>query len=469
MSKVILAGYNVDAEVLADIVKSAEGDWDLTPETLSAAYARISRDARPVNELRQIARADVAKTRRQNERIVFGLGHHSVAEHAVFNFDLINISRLAIEYLESHRLASYTEKSQRYIRLDSDFLIPEEWQQAGLKDELKDFILYCFERYEVVLEKLKSNGIDEKLAGEDARYMLPLAAFGQLGMTLNARSLEYMILRLAASPLKESREIASKLLEAARPIAPSLLRYMDPTPYHTERFEDTHNTLNQLMSHHPAPDPVPVPAPAPYEVALLDFTTDGDSRILAALAQHFIGGSFSKVQDWIDTIGDEGRLQLFNAITGKMSIHDAVPREFEHGIMTFEVIMSAAAFAQFKRHRMTSITWNPYDPDLGLTVPKAITDAGLQDELLLINNKATKLANKMGMKHPATPYVWTNAHRRRVLITLNLREMYHMSRLREDESAQWDIRQLVGQMSELARQVFPICAGFLGGKDQFPK
>jgi thymidylate synthase ThyX len=137
--------------------------------------------------------------------------------------------------------------------------------------------------------------------------------------------------------------------------------------------------------------------------------------------------------------------------------------------MTFEVIMSAAAFAQFKRHRMTSITWNPYDPDLGLTVPKAITDAGLQDELLLINNKATKLANKMGMKHPATPYVWTNAHRRRVLITLNLREMYHMSRLREDESAQWDIRQLVGQMSELARQVFPICAGFLGGKDQFPK
>jgi len=55
------------------------------------------------------------------------------------------------------------------------------------------------------------------------------------------------------------------------------------------------------------------------------------------------------------------------------------------------------------------------------------------------------------------------------LITLNLREMYHMSRLREDESAQWDIRQLVGQMSELARQVFPICAGFLGGKDQFPK
>ena len=137
MSKVILAGYNVDAEVLADIVKSAEGDWDLTPETLSAAYARISRDARPVDELRQIARADVAKTRRQNERIVFGLGHHSVAEHAVFNFDLINISRLAIEYLESHRLASYTEKSQRYIRLESDFLIPEEWQQAGLGDELR--------------------------------------------------------------------------------------------------------------------------------------------------------------------------------------------------------------------------------------------------------------------------------------------------------------------------------------------
>ena len=89
MSKVILAGYNVDAEVLADIVKSAEGDSDLTPETLCAAYARISRDARPVDELRQIVVADVAKTR-CGMKIVFGLGHHSVAEHAVFNFDLIN-------------------------------------------------------------------------------------------------------------------------------------------------------------------------------------------------------------------------------------------------------------------------------------------------------------------------------------------------------------------------------------------
>ena len=83
--KINLAGHNADRYFLK---KGA------TPETLSAAYARISRSEDPVDVIRDKARRGVAKARRSNQNII-GMGHHSVAEHAVFNFDVIGISRLA--------------------------------------------------------------------------------------------------------------------------------------------------------------------------------------------------------------------------------------------------------------------------------------------------------------------------------------------------------------------------------------
>ena len=130
MMDVFLAGYNIDADVLKELLAEAGEREDATPETLSAAYARISRSPRPVDELRRMARQEVEKARRSNKSIIFGMGHHSVAEHAVFNFDIMGVSRLAIEEIEKFRLNSYTEKSQRYITLDRDYVVPAELNEA---------------------------------------------------------------------------------------------------------------------------------------------------------------------------------------------------------------------------------------------------------------------------------------------------------------------------------------------------
>ena len=120
--KVVLAGYNIDKEVIDDLKRHSPPRDDVTPETLSASYARISRDPRPADKLRAVARREVERARRSNRTIIFKMGHHSVAEHAVFNFDIIGISRLALEEIEKFRLCSYTEKSQRYIMLGDDFV-----------------------------------------------------------------------------------------------------------------------------------------------------------------------------------------------------------------------------------------------------------------------------------------------------------------------------------------------------------
>src|SRR5512137_3177838 len=133
--RVLLAGYNVDSAVLDELKRNSPPREDVTPETLSASYARISRDPRPADELRAAARAEVERARRSNQSIIFKMGHHSVAEHAVFNFDIIGVSRLAIEEIEKFRLSSYTEKSQRYITLGDDFVVPREITEAGTAAE----------------------------------------------------------------------------------------------------------------------------------------------------------------------------------------------------------------------------------------------------------------------------------------------------------------------------------------------
>jgi len=148
--RVILAGYNFDVSQLLHKKTLC------TPETISAAYARISRSKKSVDELRKDAAHDVEKARRSNKNIVFEMGHSSVAEHAVFNFDIIGISRYLTEFVQRTRLASFTEKSQRYVTLDGDYVIPEELQNdAQVLKQFQDTIRLQNETYLSLFEKLK--------------------------------------------------------------------------------------------------------------------------------------------------------------------------------------------------------------------------------------------------------------------------------------------------------------------------
>ncbi|MBN2397712.1 MAG: FAD-dependent thymidylate synthase, partial [Deltaproteobacteria bacterium] len=187
--KIILAGHNVDYEVINACRTALEGEDRLTPETLCAAYARISRNPLPVDELRRVARGEVEKARQSNQTIVFGMGHSSIAEHAIFNIDILGVSRLAVEEIEKFRLCSYTEKSQRYIRLEDDFVVPQEVKNAGLEGPFVDTIkeqnalyheLYAalrehlFEKHRDMVADPSNRPTVDGWAKEDARYIVSL-------------------------------------------------------------------------------------------------------------------------------------------------------------------------------------------------------------------------------------------------------------------------------------------------------
>jgi len=153
-----------------------------------------------------------------------------------------------------------------------------------------------------------------------------------------------------------------------------------------------------------------------------------------------------------------------------MEFYDVALREFEYVSLTFDLIISASCFAQLKRHRMTTQTAQKYNPELDVTIPPSIEEIGARKEFMEMIEKTNHVFSilKENMDYGAD-YVLTNAHRKRVLLNVNARELYHISRLREDATAQWDIRALVGKMSNLAKEALPLTFLLIGGKDVYPE
>ncbi len=483
--KILLAGYNLDHEIIQELKKTNPELKTLTPETISAAYARISRSPLPVHELRKAARKEVEKARKSNRTIIFEMGHSSVAEHAVFNIDVLGVSRLLVEAIESSRLCSYTEKSQRYVLLENDFVLPKELKQAGQEELFTKTIREQNGFYHELYEKLRSHVFQkhrrtaqdpashpvlEGWAKEDARYIISLATEAQLGMTLNARNLELMLRRLAAHPLEEAREFSRKLHEITVEVAPSLVRYGTPTEFELE----TRALLSDIAAREIARwgkkkwDDKPRSLGKKGNVSLYYATPNADERLVAILLYTSSGHPMEKCMNVASLMDLSEKEDLVKACCRNMRVYDAPLREFENVDLYFELTVSASCYAQLKRHRMATLHTQPYDPALGVTVPPAIEAIGLTRRFREIISRSEETYQRIKpVSAPAAAYILTNAHRRRVSLKVNAREMYHIARLRSDEHAQWDIRETSERMLALARRAMPLTMMLAAGKDGF--
>ena len=457
--KVDLSGFNIDST----LIKEASSLFDIradafTPETLSASYARISRSKLDIGELRRKALTEVEQARKVNEKIVFQMGHSSVAEHAVFNFDISNISRLAVEFLQSFRLTSFTEKSQRYVLFDEEFAVPEEIKNLGLTDDFNKLMKHTAALYHQLYKKLLAAGLEDEQAKEDARYATGLASLTQMGMTVNARVLEEIIVRLRNAPLKEVRDLAEALLNSVKGLVPSLVKYTDADPYYR-------NWYNQEPGHEKAGKE----STDNKDVELISFDTDGEERVLGALMFQLSGKSVKTLLNDLSRASEKERLRLLEPIFRHMKPFHPLPRAFELAALTFQIELSATAFAQLKRHRMLTLLTSPYQPVLGHTIPPNIVEAELEEMLAEAVDRAEKLYNRIRPHNlNAADYALTNANRRRVLVKVDVRELYHISRIREDHHAQWDIRSIAGEMTSTAAKHYPLLMLMVGGKDRFP-
>lgn len=109
-------------------------------------------------------------------------GHLSVFEHASVTFEIDGISRACSHQLVRHRVASYSQQSQRYCRIDVD---SDDWYVTPP-------ILDNSERYRVVMAQCAAaycEALDSGIKPEDARYLLPEATKTKIVVTMNLREL----------------------------------------------------------------------------------------------------------------------------------------------------------------------------------------------------------------------------------------------------------------------------------------
>jgi flavin-dependent thymidylate synthase len=402
-----------------------------------------------------------------------------VAEHAVFNFDILEVSRLAMEEIEKFRLSSYTEKSQRYVTLGKDFVVPDEIKNSGLEELFVETIELQNEAYFKLFEKLKdhvfkkhaslsadpkNHNLLEGWAKEDARYITALATQSQVGLTINARNLELMLRRFASSRLSEVKNLCLALYKEVSEIAPSIVIFHQAN----ERDLKTYPQLKEYSASILKKVCKAIVSKALKEVQLVEFTKDADSIVAASLLHTSSNVNYKQCLAIVKKLSRKERLNIFKTAWRNMQFYDSMLREFEYVNLTFNIILSAACFGQLKRHRMSTITAQSYDPGLGVTIPESIKEIGMERYFNEIIDKTNEVYGILNKEIPLiAPYVLTNAHRRRVLLRVNARELYHISRLREDSHAQWDIQNISRALTKEAKESMPFTLGLIGGKDKY--
>ena len=144
-------------------------------------------------------------------------GHESIIEHASVTFDIGGISRACSHQLVRHRIASYSQESQRYVNmLEPEFVIPPSI--AGNAEALAVWEAFMDQVAETY-QHLRDLGARK----EDARFVLPNATSTRVIVTMNYRSLRHFFsVRCQRASQWEIRALALEMLRQVHELAPSV-------------------------------------------------------------------------------------------------------------------------------------------------------------------------------------------------------------------------------------------------------
>lgn len=207
------SGNSVEVELLSHTPKG---------DLLSAMAATLTHSQSSMEELQN----DDPEKLRSILRHVIDLGHESVIEHASYTFGISGVSRSLTHQLVRHRIASYSQQSQRYVESDREYVTPPSVAASDGETRYREAMQAIWDTYEELQEMVPT---------EDARYVLPNAACTKIIVTMNARSLHnFFALRCCLHAQWEIRALAWKMLQLVRDATPVIFDKAGP-PCKTEQ------------------------------------------------------------------------------------------------------------------------------------------------------------------------------------------------------------------------------------------
>ncbi|MFA6587505.1 MAG: FAD-dependent thymidylate synthase [Patescibacteria group bacterium] len=410
----------------------------LAPEVLAVGMAKYSRSQASIKET--IAELTEEKSAEFHEKWVLGYGDASVADMAVVALACENVSILASKAIEDHRLASYQEKSTRYVSFERQALpdgtkLPRRYYRpvpimssvhTGLYEDtcekmfdayndLTDLMQEFYKNKYPLIADMTEKGYTAKLKARSldiARYVLPASTLTNLGWITSARSLRRAIFKMKQNDLDEIRQIAHEVEEAATEPAhnPQALKVdeflkegeQNPDPKIQELMAKIRASINLQVKGAPTlikyTDPTPYNREARHRMQELAIKYLGDLHVLADEARvkfhpsqnleidlattllyevtHF---SFGQIREVIESLSPAERQEIIEAATTDRGDHDVVGRAFEAGGLIFDTLMDFGAFRDLQRHRICTQIHQPLTLEHGFEsppMPMGLEEAG---------------------------------------------------------------------------------------------
>jgi thymidylate synthase (FAD) len=170
------------------------------------------------------------------------LGHESVLEHGLFTFDVQNISRASTHQLVRHRIASFSQQSQRHVKINAEtdwYVIPPTLDAESQR------------RFEERMKIAASWYTEDSKMGrkiEDARFYLPNATKTNIVVSMNPRELLHIfVLRCGREAQWEIRAVSWAMLACSKLIAPNIFRKI-PRPSPDSYVEEKESKLEEILS-----------------------------------------------------------------------------------------------------------------------------------------------------------------------------------------------------------------------------
>ena len=290
-----------------------------------------------------------------------GYGHASVAEHAVVHLAIEDVSIIATKIIEDTRLASYTEKSTRYVLFDGEKFcrVPRLMQspQATLYENTVRLLLNTYVALvPQVVDCIKSRVPRRSTQGERVyemachakaydllRYLLPAATLTNLGLTINARALEHLLTKLLSDPLEEVREIGIAMKREAEKVVPTLLKYASHNAYLAETDQAMRQLGQEVLTGNTAME-----TPA---VTLVRFPVDAEDQLAAAILYGYTG------EAWLQIVEHVGKLSPDTGNGSSTNIYADGDHDQLCGLWSICTILSISCWTTAPTAISSGIAW----------------------------------------------------------------------------------------------------------------
>ena len=425
----------------------------------------------------EIPRNHILYVRRNGRPVWSG---NSVAEHAVAHLAIEDVSIIATKIIEDMRLASYTEKSTRYVLFEEDkfYRVPRLMRSpyASLYEEAASFLLKTYAALAPqVIEGVKAEHPRRPDQSERAydsacrakacdilRYIIPAGTLTNLGMTINGRALEHLLTKLFSHPLEEAREIAKLMKEETLRTIPTLIKYADYNAYMAETDQAMRQVAKEIFEGSGQVLQLPACPERSRRVTLVRYPEDAEEQLVAAILYGYTNRPMIQVIEKVRKLSQEEKERVIDEYLKRRGKYDQPLRALEHLYYTFDILVDYGAFRDIHRHRMATQTRQDLTIDHGYETPEELVRYGLEDTFDRSMERAALTYTQIAKDFPLeAQYIVPLAYRIRVLFTWNLRELHHFIQLRSAKQGHISYRRIAQQVFRELEKVQPLLARYI--------